>query len=215
MLRSKSFLSGIAGATSLAMLAACGGGGSGTATEASTSALTDLVSEVPVAGEFLADCTVTGFAMIDEFVGGLPLPDAPVDLPDVESVLANADANDIPVIGGLVPSDELLGDGLVPVSVDDVLAMIPAGGLPAGLPVSATIPVSCSDLASTDLPVPTDALGLIPVFDANGDVVAVILATVSELQNAAPTDLGLPFGTDTLPEPLGSTVATLLGVLGL
>jgi hypothetical protein len=219
MLRTKSIFTVLA-ASPLTMLVACsgGGGGSGTAAE-QTTALTSAIEDVPVAGQFLAECTDAGVALIDGFVGELPLPEAPAGLPTAEDVLAMADPNMIPVIGGLVPGGVVPGD-LVPISIEDTLEMIPTEGLPTDLPVIGFGSVSCSDVAlpEGELPDPTDALGLVTVFDDAGVPVALVLATVGQVQNGGlpeVTDVGLPVGTDTLPEPLGSTVGSLLGLLDL
>lgn len=208
---------GLLGVSPLALLVACsGGGGGGTGVE--SSALTSAVSDVPVAGQFLAECVETGTAVIEGFVQESPLPIDLGDVPSIDTVLAAGDPDQIPVIGGLVPD---AGDPstLVPISIDEALSMIPTTGLPADLPTIGAAPVSCSDVAlpSDELPIPTDAVGLVPVFDEAGDPVALVLATVGEAQGSLPdvTDVELPADTDTLPEPFGSTVGSILSLLGL
>ncbi|MGH7857637.1 MAG: hypothetical protein ACREQY_09935, partial [Candidatus Binatia bacterium] len=151
------FIRFVIGASPLALLVACSGGGGGSGTAEETTALTSAVEEVPVAGQFLADCTNQGVALINDFIESAPLPEAPVDLPTAEDVLAIADPNAIPPIGGLVPGGVIPGD-LVPISLDDALAMIPTGGLDEELPVIGTANITCSTLPlpADELPDPTD-----------------------------------------------------------
>ena len=220
---------------SLSLLVACGGGGGGsgspltgsggsggTATggtnnggsqpASSDAALTDSVAEVPIAGQILATCLVDGTALIESFVPSDALPATPVDAPTLDDVLAMADAGGIPVIGGFEPL-MILGT-FVAVDVESTIAMIGAGGLSMDLPVIGTAPITCSDVAETvgDLPLPTEAVGLVPVFDSNGDPIAVVIATVSSLASEAPAvnAVTLPDAESLLPNLLGSTIGSLL-----
>lgn len=204
----------------IALLVACGGGGGGgeIGSNASQSGLTSQIANVPVAGQFLADC-LNGTAVINDFVAQSPLSGATGSLPSAQDVLASGDPNAIPVIGGLVPSSEVPTD-LVPISADDALAMIPSGDLPVDLTVVGNAPVTCSDVAlpESELPDPTSVLGLVPVFNEAGDPVSLVLATVGDVQSGSvpsPSDIALPSGTDTLPDPLGSTISSLLSLLDL
>ncbi len=207
------------GVAPITLLVACGGSGGGPGASVDQSGVTSQIANVPIAGQFLADCLDSGTAVITSFVEQSPLSGVTGSLPTAEDVLAMGDPNNIPVIGGLVPSSGLSTD-MIPISIDDALAMIPTSGLPVSLPVIGDAPVSCSDVAlpTGSLPDPTSVLGLVPVFNDAGDPVGLVLATVGDLQNGSlpsPSDISLPIGTDTLPAPLASTVTSLLSLLGL
>lgn len=206
------------GVAPIVFLVACGGGGGGGVPGTDESGVTGAIADVPVAGQFLADCLSNGEAIINDFVARSPLTGVTGAIPTAEQVLASGDPNPIEVIGGLVPSD--VSGNLVPIPAGDAMAMIPTSGLPADLDIVGNAPVSCSDAAlpTDELPDPTTVLGLVPVFDDTGNPVSLVLATVGDLQSGglpSPTSLELPGGTDTLPDPLGSTVTSLLSLLGL
>ena len=207
----------ILAALPLGLLGACGAGGT-SGTGVSSSALSEVASEVPVAGQFLADCTEDGLALIRDFEGALPVPEPPAEVPAIGDVLALGDPDAIPVIGGLEPPALPEGD-LAPTDLDSALSMLPLTGVPAGLPVVGLVPVTCDDvpLPLDELPEPTDALGLIPVFDAGGDPVALVLAVVGQPSPGTPdvTDVALPDPDALLPEPLGGAVGTLVSALDL
>jgi hypothetical protein len=192
--------------------AACGGGGGDKAAD-STRVEEAALDGVPVIGQFLADCR-DGIGWIDGFAAADPLSVGSGSLPQAREVLASGDPDTIPVIGGLVP-EASGGSGLEPIGIDETLARIPPEGLSGTLPVVARAPVSCGDLPRPpqSLPDPTDAAGLIVLLDENGLPAGVILATVSGALSD-PSDVGLPQGSGTLPEPFASTVAQVLSLLG-
>ena len=82
------------GVAPIAFLVACGGGGGGGEIDssASQSGVTSLVANVPVAGQFLADC-LDGTAVINDFVAQSPLAGATGSLPSAQDVLASGDPN--------------------------------------------------------------------------------------------------------------------------
>lgn len=216
-------------------LAACGGssgGGDEPAETASTTVpLTGTAATVPLVGEVIADCTDAGVGLVDSIVdtvgnvAGGPLP---VDLPALADVLDVADAALLPILGAVLPTEE---GALVPISLDELLALVPGGAALGGLPVLGQLPTVCSSLlgglpvgAGTDPAVlvdalgdPTSAIGAIAVLDGDDNPVGVLLATVPAL--LAGGNGGLPILGELLPiDPLGlpllgDLVATLLGLL--
>ena len=190
---------------------ACGGGGGGTSPGGgeSTGVVGSSVSEAPVAGQFLADCPADT-AMIDGFAPDLSIPGDGSDLPSVGEVLTSGDADAIPVIGGVLQLDENLPAEVQSLDADEALAMIPAGGLSGSLPVLGTAPVTCGDFPALDPSDPSLAPGLVPVFDPNGEVIGVILATLGGDDDVI--DVGVPGGV--LPAEFEAVVGTLLEILG-
>lgn len=209
-MRKSSFLSGSMVAP-LLLWAACGGGGGGGGDP--TGVDDNELSSAPLVGQFLAECP-DATATIDGFVAQSPLAGEAEDLPASGDVLASGDPDTIEVIGGLVPAAGN-PDDLEAISADEAMAMIPPSGLSGSLPVLGQAPVTCGDLPVLigQLPDPTNAPGLVPVFDPDGDPVGVVLVTVGEAQ-ATIESLGLPVGVDTLPEPFPATIAQLLVTLG-
>jgi hypothetical protein len=188
---------------------ACSGGSSGHTP--STRIDQNESENVPMAGQFLADCPSSA-AIVDAFVAASPLELPEGDVPTIGELLVSGDANDVPVIGGIAPTD-LDPEQLESISAADAEDLLPAGGIPANVPALGA-PVTCSDLPDLDPPTPTDAIGLIPVFDENGDVVAVVVAAVANPEDAdVPNTVDLPDGVDVLPDPLPETIATLLALL--
>lgn len=189
--------------------AACGGGGNGDPTAVNG----NRASQATLAGQFLASCP-SSTAIIQSFTGALPITLG--QAPTVGSVLVNGNPNDIPVIGGLVPS---LGNPsqLTAISASKAEGMLPGAGIPTSLPVIGTAPVTCGTVPVSTLPDPTHAPGLVPVFNQAGDLRGVVLATVGNPPSGAPnvSGLGLPPGTTTLPDPFASVVAQILAVLPL
>lgn len=233
------------------LLAACGGGGGGSddgspiddpSPDGSTAApLTDAASGVPVVGEIVADCVDTGVGLVDtliDAVSDLTGDTLPIAIPHLSDIVDLADLSSIPVIGGLVPT---LGGDLAPISLEDLLAELPIGTSLGDLPVIGQLPVVCSSLvdllppgAITDpatllatLGDPSNALGLIPVLDGEGNPVSLILASLpSGLAGGGLGGIpGLPTGTvipdlnelsplDPTSIPgLGGLVESLLGIL--
>jgi hypothetical protein len=216
MIKRTSKLATIA-ALPIVLITACSGGGGG-GNQDTNGVNATAMSSVPLAGQFLATCSETApasvAATIDSFSAQTPLAGA-AGLPTASEVLASGDPDKIDVIGGLVPSSDDPST-LVPISIEETEAMIPSGGLPADLPVIGNVPITCGD--SPQLPTidPTDALGLVPVFNEGGDPVALVLVTVSELQSGqVPSVVELPDPSGTLPPPFDSTVSTLLAMLPL
>jgi hypothetical protein len=232
----------------LALAVACGGGGgsNGTSTTgndqqgdnlpASTSS---AITAVPLAGDMLADCTDQGVGLVDSVIDSVnAIGTLPVALPKLSDVVAMADLDKLPVLGGVV--QDALGH-LSSISATDVTNLIP-GGVPglANLPIPAQLPVVCSNLVAA-LPSnavadpsqilallgdPTHALGVIPVLDSSNNPVGVLLATVpAGLIPGSGTTPSLP-GVTTLPSltslqgldlstlpVVGPTLATLTGNL--
>ena len=222
----------------LVLVAACGGGGDGSSTSTtpqttvnSPATTTAAISDVPLAGEVVADCSTNGVGLVDTVIsavnaiGGSSLP---VALPKLSDIVAMADLNDLPVLGGIIVNAQ---SQLETISADDVKALIP-GGVPglAGVDVPAQLPAVCSNLVShlpagaTTNPAlllaalgdPTGALGVIPVLDASQNPVGVLLATVPAglIPGSAP-GVTLP-GVSTLPDltslsPLDPTSVPAVG----
>jgi hypothetical protein len=194
-------------------------------------------SDVPVVGELIADCNTIGVGIVDTVIDAVNdlVGDAlPTALPTLTEILELANADEIPLIGGLVPG----GNGMAPISLQDLLAQVP-GGLDIGeLPVLGQLPTVCAELAQVLPPGaigdpaillaalgdPAGALGAIAVLDQDGNPVGLLLASLPGglMGGAAP---GLPIGTE-IPDlgelapldpadvpVLGSLVETLLGVL--
>jgi len=251
----KSTLAILACVPFLALAVSCGGGGGGSDSTttgndqqgdnlpASTSA---AITSVPLAGNLVADCTEQGVGVVDDLIDAVNgIGSLPTSLPKLSDVIAMADLANVPVLGGLV--QDALGQ-LQSMSADDITSLIP-GGVPglAGLPIPAQLPVVCSSLIAA-LPAnaiadpsqilallgdPTNALGVIPVFDESMNPVAVLLATVPgglvPGSGVTPTLPGVPNLPDltslvpldqlsTLPlvgPVLESLTGNLLGVLDL
>lgn len=183
----------------LALLVACGGGsGGGTTTDTTPQTqnpptVTAALTQVPLGGDVVADCTQTGTGVIDSVinaVSALTGASLPTAIPHLSDVVAQADLSKLPVIGGLLMSS---GGSLVPISAAQVTSLLPAGVLGlAALPVPTQLPVVCSSLVAflpagalndptallTALGAPTNALGVIPVLNASNTPVGVLLATV-------------------------------------
>lgn len=240
-------------AGSLAVLAAtaCNSGGSGdgggTSQATEPSETTAAVASVPLAGEMVADCSAIGIGVVDTVintVNGILGDSLPTALPTLSDVIAMANLPDLPVIGGLQDNGS---GGLDALGLDVVTDMLPGGvGDLADLPLPGQLPLVCSSivaflppLALTDpaallaaLGDPTAALGVIPLFDVDGNPVGALLATLPAGLNPAggsgvelpgvpqlPT-LGSLDGIDpsTLPivgSALGSTSGDLLALLNL
>ena len=233
------------------LAAACGGGGGSDSTTAGNGsdqqgdnlppATASAITTVPLAGNVLADCTDNGVGVIDSLIDAVEaIASLPVSLPKLSDVIAQADLANLPVLGGVV--EDGLGQ-LHSVSAANVTTLLGVGGVPglALLPIPAQLPVVCSSLVSA-LPEgatldpatilellgnPSNALGVIPIFDGSNNPVAVLLATVpAGLVPNSGTTPSLP-GVTTLPTlislvpidqastlPLvGPTLSTLLGNL--
>ena len=208
---------------SAALLAACGGGGGGgLATDPETDpatnsppGVTQEMSQVPLAGQILADCTESGQATLEGFFAADPLPiETFDDVPPLSNVL-DTDPSSVPVIGGLAPSADEATD-LVSITAEDTTAMLPDGAVSGELPVLGDLRVVCSgvSLPEEELVAPTDATGLVVVFDELGAPIGVLLATVENGAEGAPdvTEITLPVEDPTLPAEVGDVTETLLGL---
>ncbi len=185
-------------AASFALFTACnggGGGGAGTTTNPTTTefppTVSNVVAEIPLVGEVLADCTHTGIAVVDSIIDTVNDSAAgslPTALPTLSEVLDQV-LTSVPFIGGLIPGS---GSELIPIAPEDLLALFPGGIIPGDLPVLGQLPTVCTDLigqlpadALTDPAVllavlgdPTKIFGAIPVLDDGGNPVGVLLATL-------------------------------------
>src|SRR5690606_32758129 len=138
----------------------------------------------------VADCGDTGIGEIDSIVdavGGISGGALPDELPSLEDLLLLADLEGLPLIGGVVPS----GDVLDVIAGDSLVSLVPGVGGLGSLPVLGQMPTVCSSLLG-EIPLdafldpmtlletlgdPTSALGVIAVLDDAGIPVGVILAT--------------------------------------
>ena len=196
----KSTLAILACVPLMALAVSCGGGSGGgdggtTTTgndqQGSPAVTSAAITSVPLAGNVIADCTDQGVGVVDDLIDAVNgIGTLPTALPKLSDILAMADLAHVPVLGGLV--QDALGH-LNSMSATDITSLIP-GGVPglANLPIPAQLPVVCSSLVAALPPGaiadpsailallgnPTNALGVIPIFDSSMNPVAVLLATV-------------------------------------
>ena len=151
----------------LATIAACDGSGSSEPSDQRSTTL-DLVDATPILGVLIADCTESGattLAGTEETA-----PDSPIrliELPPADSLfggelsefLVHLDLHgaELPVVAGLTSSieDPTLA---LPLPLDQVLALLPATGIPNDTPVLGATDLGCG--ADSE----AEPFGLVPLF---------------------------------------------------